>query len=273
MISSIQLHQILMNLGINAGDAIGDKGRIDVEAAVVRLGRMAVCASCHRNFSGDYVVISVRDTGSGIAPENLAKVFDPFFSTKETGRGSGLGLSVLHGIVHSANGHVEVHTEVGAGTEFRVYLPSRPGAGLAVIPDADSKAAREQVCGRILLVDDEPDIVEFMAALLENIGCSVRGFSNPVEAWRIFQEAPDEVDLVITDQTMPDMTGAELARAMLACRPDLPIILSTGYSTAIDDSAAREIGIRRLLKKPIASQVLRDLVVQYLPHKNAGSPG
>ncbi|HEX8964488.1 MAG TPA: PAS domain S-box protein [Rhodocyclaceae bacterium] len=265
LISPVQLHQILMNLGVNAKDAIGAKGAIEIRAERVRIEHAETCASCHRPFDGDYLVVAVSDTGTGIPPQHLPKIFDPFFSTKEVGRGSGLGLSVLHGIVHSANGHVAVRTQPGAGSEFRVFLPFRPGAAQPSRPREAYPPGSERVAGRVLLVDDEPDILEFMATLLEGIGCQVAAFSSSTEAWRLFQRAPQDVDLVITDQIMPDMTGAELARAMLALRPELPVVLSTGYSTAMDESAARELGIRRLLRKPVPSRVLCDMVAQYLP--------
>jgi nitrogen fixation negative regulator NifL len=265
LISSIQLHQILMNLGVNAGDAIGEKGSIEIRANQVHLTPSTLCASCHRPFWGDYLMIAVADTGTGIPQADLAKIFDPFFSTKEVGRGSGLGLSVLHGIVHSANGHVEVTTELGKGSEFRVFLPIKPSSLGPPALDTGPKALSVRVAGHVLLIDDEAGILEFMTGLLESIGCTVAAYSDSLEAWRRFRDAPDEVDLVITDQTMPNMTGAELTRAILAVRPELPILLSTGYSTALDERAAREAGARRLLRKPVPSRVLCELVAQYLP--------
>jgi PAS domain S-box-containing protein len=266
LISSIQLHQVLMNLGVNAADAIGTKGSIEIRAACTDVAAGAICASCHRSFGGGYLSIGVKDTGSGIPEENLPKIFDPFFTTKEVGKGTGLGLSVLHGIVHSANGHVQVRSRPGAGTEFEVFLPVSPDPGRQPAPEAaTTEAGFARVRGRVMLVDDERDILEFMSALLESIGCSVRVATGPVQAWKMFAENPRGVDLVITDQTMADMTGAELARAMLAHRPDLPVLLSTGYSAAIDDDAVRAIGIRRLLRKPVPSRVLCELVAQYLP--------
>jgi PAS domain S-box-containing protein len=272
LVSPIQLHQILMNLGINARDAIGEKGAIDIRAEMAHFADAAVCASCHRSFAGDYVAIVLADTGSGIAAADLPNIFDPFFSTKETGQGTGLGLSVLHGIVHSANGHVAVTTRVGAGTEFRVYLPFRPGAIQQSSHEQPQVGAGARVSGRVMVVDDEPDILDFMTTLLEGIGCKVSPIASATAAWSAFCDAPHDFDLIITDQTMPDMTGADLARAVLACRPELPIVLSTGYSAAIDEEVVREIGVRRLLRKPVPARVLCEMVAQYLQGGSSG-PG
>jgi PAS domain S-box-containing protein len=272
LISPVQLHQILMNLGINARDAIVGTGTVEITAELVFLEDMKTCDSCHVHFSGKYVMISVRDTGSGIAPEHLARIFDPFFTTKDVGRGSGLGLSVLHGIVHSANGHIEVITAPGKGTEFCIYLPphSRESGRLArdVKPDAEKAAIR----GHVMVVDDEASIVGFTTLLLESLGCRVTGLTSATEALQMFQDDPYGVDMVMTDQTMPDLSGAELARAMLACRPDIPIVLSTGYSNAIDEDTARQIGIRRFLLKPVPAKVLADVVGEYLAVKPAQPP-
>ncbi|HEX8989676.1 MAG TPA: ATP-binding protein [Rhodocyclaceae bacterium] len=264
LVSPIQLHQVLMNLGINAIDAIGAKGDIEIRAALAKVEDGCICASCHRPFAGDYLTIAVRDTGSGIPAEHLPKIFDPFFSTKEVGKGTGLGLSVLHGIVHSANGHVLVETAPGSGTEFRVYLPFRPAAAAQRHHDGVGAEGYERASGTVLLVDDEPDILEFMSALLESLGCTVRAAAGSAAAWQLFEADPQGIDLVITDQTMPDMTGIELARAMLARRPDLTVVLSTGYSASIDENAAHAAGIRRLLRKPVPARVLCEMVAHYL---------
>jgi len=269
LISPVQLHQILMNLGINARDAIVGTGTVEITAELVFLRDTQTCASCHAHFSGQHLMISVRDTGSGIAAQHLAKIFDPFFTTKDVGRGSGLGLSVLHGIVHSANGHIEVITAPGKGTEFCIYLPphSRESGRLPrdVKPDAKKAAIR----GHVMVVDDEASIVGFTRLLLESLGCRVTGLTSATEALRVFRDDPYGVDMVMTDQTMPDLSGAELARAMLACRPDIPIVLSTGYSNAIDEDTARQIGIRRFLLKPVPAKVLADVVGEYLAVKPA----
>ncbi|MBS4098789.1 MAG: PAS domain S-box protein [Sulfuricella sp.] len=270
LISAVHLHQILMNLGINARDAIVEKGSVEINAKQVVLGGRNTCDSCHQNFSGEYLMLSVKDSGSGIPPENLLKIFDPFFSTKEVGRGSGLGLSVIHGIVHSANGHIRVLSVPGEGAEFRVYLPAQSRASERSVRDLKPDADRVPARGHVLVVDDEASIVGFMTALLEGLGYKVTGLNNPTEALRFFQNDPQAIDLVITDQTMPDMTGAELASAMLARRPDLPIVLSTGYSNAIDEDMARRIGIRRFLMKPVPAKILADVVAECLAKKTDG---
>ncbi len=264
LISPVQLHQILMNLGVNSRDAMAGAGTIEIKAELTVVNVAKACDSCHQRFSGRYLMMSVRDTGSGILQEDLLKIFDPFFTTKEVGRGSGLGLSVLHGIVHSANGHIEVLTMPGAGTDFRIYLPAQSRKSARLAHDGKPAAENTVVCGHVMVVDDEASIVGFMTTLLENFGCRVTGLTSSTEALQLFQRDPYCVDMVITDQTMPELTGAELARTMLACRPDIPIVLSTGYSNVIDEESARQIGIRRFLVKPVPAKILANIVAEYL---------
>ena len=267
LISPVQLHQILMNLGVNARDAMANSGTVQIRAEHVRLDDVRSCASCHANFSGHYLLISVRDNGSGIAQDKLSRIFDPFFTTKEVGRGSGLGLSVLHGIVHSANGHIEVITAPGKGTEFRIYLSPHENEARILSREIRSDAGTSRVHGTVMVVDDEASIVRFMTVLLENLGCRVIGLTSSSEALKMFQENPRCLDLLMTDQTMPELSGVELARAMLAGRPDLPIMLSTGYSNAIEEDKMRQVGIRRFLMKPVPAKVLADIVAEYLAVK------
>ena len=268
LISPVRLHQILMNLGINARDAIAGSGTIAIKVEPVVVGELTVCDSCHHHFSGRHLMISVRDSGSGISQRNLMKIFDPFFTTKEVGRGGGLGLSVLHGIVHSANGHIEVHTALGHGTEFRIHLPAQSRESVSPPREVKPDTENVQVCGNVMVVDDEASIVGFLTALLENLGCEVTGLTSPTEALRLFRNDPNCVDMVIMDQSMPELTGADLARAMLALRPEIPIVMSTGYSNAIDEETARQIGIRRFLIKPVPAKVLADIVAEYLSVKS-----
>lgn len=270
LISPVRLHQVLMNLGVNACDAITGAGSIEIKVAAQILERAKVCHACHRDFSGKHLVMSVRDTGAGIPRGHLLKIFDPFFTTKEMGRGSGLGLSVLHGIVHSANGHIEVLSEPNKGTEFRIYLPAQEREIGRLDDDIVTEPGKVRVCGHVMVVDDEASIVGFITVLLESLGCKVTGLTSSSVALRMFQADPYCVDMVITDQTMPELTGAELAQAILALRSDIPIVMSTGYSNMIDEETARRIGIRRFLTKPVPAKVLADIVAEFL---GAGTPG
>ncbi|MET3131197.1 PAS domain S-box-containing protein [Oxalobacteraceae bacterium GrIS 1.11] len=260
----VRLHQILMNLGINGRDAIDGAGAIRFEVEPVALAAPQECDSCHRHFWGAHLMISVRDSGSGIPRGDLPKIFDPFFSTKKAGRGSGLGLSVLHGIVHSVNGHIEVITADGCGTEFRIYLPALSPENRAAVRAAAPTSARAAMRGHVMVVDDEASIVGFTKALLEGAGCRVSGLTSATEALRRFRADPQAIDMLITDQTMPEMSGAELASAMLACRPDLAIVMSTGYSNIIDERTARQLGIRHFLVKPVPARALLDIVAACL---------
>jgi nitrogen fixation negative regulator NifL len=264
LISPVRLNQVLLNLGVNARDAIEGIGEIHITAEPVLLRETCICASCHQNFTGEYLMISVLDSGSGIPADNLMRIFDPFFTTKEVGRGSGLGLSVLHGIVHSASGHILVKTELGQGTEFRIYLPAHTSRGLHQPSEVEPESRHSPVRGHVMVVDDDAIIVKYMTVLLEKFGCQVTGMTSATEALRMFQDNPRCVDLVMTDQTMPALSGIELARAMLACRPDIPIVLSTGYSNVIDEDIVRQSGIRRFLTKPVPAKVLADIVAEYL---------
>ncbi len=264
-ISPVQLHQILMNLTVNARDAISGAGSIDVTIEPSLADPTRICDSCHHQFSGHYVLIVVRDSGSGISPEDLSRIFDPFFTTKKTGQGSGLGLSVLHGIVHAANGHVEVRTRPGAGSEFRIYLPAQLPRHADPVPQIAPAHRRSHAQGHIMVVDDEAMIVEYMTVLFKELGCTVTGVTSASAALRRFEDDPYDIDMVFTDQAMPEMTGADLCRAMLARRPDLPIVMNTGYSKEVGPELARQIGIRRLLLKPVPARVLEDLVAEFLP--------
>ena len=245
---------------------------VRIKAERISIEDVRSCASCHTNYSGNYLMISVRDSGVGIPAENLLRIFDPFFTTKDVGRGSGLGLSVLHGIIHSANGHIEVRTVPNQGTEFRVYLPPHASKASPTPGTVKKETDHAPIRGRVMVVDDEASIVGFMTVLLENLGCQVIGLTSSIKALQMFQNDPNCVDLVITDQTMPELTGVELADGMLACRPDIPIVLSTGYSNVIDDEAVRAVGIRRFLMKPVPAKVLSDIVTEYLSARTPDHP-
>jgi CheY-like chemotaxis protein len=196
---------------------------------------------------GDYLALSVSDTGIGMTEEVKRRIFEPFFTTKATGEGTGLGLSVVHGIVKSHQGGITVVSEPGRGSEFKVYLPRvETGVPLAADPAGPLPGGRE----RILVVDDEDLIVDSVRKMLEHLGYRVTALRDSREALDLFSRAPDRFDLVLTDQTMPDMTGQEIGQAMKRIRPDIPILLSTGYSDALSSDKARASGFAGSITKP-----------------------
>ncbi|MCK4837417.1 MAG: response regulator, partial [Desulfobulbaceae bacterium] len=198
------------------------------------------------------------DTGKGISPENLTKIFEPYFTTKKVNEGTGLGLSVVHGIVKSHHGHITVYSEVGKGTTFKVYLPVESGH-----QKSKSQETVEKVLGgseRIIFVDDEEALAKLGNNLLSNLGYQVTAFSKSLEALQAFREAPDSYDLIITDMTMPGMTGAELAREVKQIRRDIPIILCSGFTEDLDKKWATQIGICACLAKPVRQKDLADTI-------------
>ncbi len=260
MIDPVHVEQILLNLCINARDAMQGAGTISVGVRLAAHGGGAACTSCHQAADGRYVELSVADTGPGIAPQVIERMFEPFFSTKEVGRGSGMGLSTVHGIVHEHGGHIVVDTTPGRGATFRVLLPALEGEADAAAPEdageARRKPPRQTLEGRVLLVDDEQMVGEFMAELLGGWGLEVAVYRDPVEAERWLAEDPARVDLVLTDQTMPKMTGLELATRVGAMRPGMPVILYSGYAENLREDDLARCGVRALLAKPVESEPL-----------------
>ena len=260
MIDPVQLEQILLNLCINARDAMDGAGKIVVGVRLAMPEKGVVCSSCRQDAAGRYVELYVADTGPGIAPRVLERMFEPFFTTKEVGRGSGMGLATVHGIVHEHGGHVLVDAAPGKGATFRVLLPALEGeADAAVSSDAGKtrrKPLRHALEGRVLLVDDEQMVGEFMAELLGGWGLEVTVRRNPVEAERWLAADPARIDLVLTDQTMPKMTGLELAGRVGALRPGLPVILYSGYADNIGADQLARCGVRALLRKPVEPEPL-----------------
>jgi PAS domain S-box-containing protein len=266
MLDPVQVEQVLMNLCINGADAMDGRGvlRISLRHADIVDG---VCASCRKAAAGSFVELAVSNEGCGIAPGTMERIFEPFYTTKETGKGSGMGLATVHGIVHEAGGHILVDSAPGHGTAFRVLLPALAGvAATAAMPSDASEGAgrRPALQGRVLLVDDEASVAEFMQDLLSAWGLTVRALNNPVAARDAFAQAPHAFDLVLLDQTMPGLTGLELAQDMLLLRPELPVILYTGYREALDDETVRKIGVRAVVRKPVDSDALHALLTNYL---------
>jgi len=248
-----QIHQVVMNLCTNAGHAMRETGgtlEVSLEEMVVD---DAMAIRIPDLIPGRYQKLKVRDTGHGMPPQVVERIFDPFFSTKEPGEGTGLGLSVVHGIVMKHGGGIDVISKPGEGTTFEVYFPSLGEVGEREVDDVTPLPTGAE---RILLVDDEASMVEMGRQMLESLGYRVTIQTSSVEALADFKARPELFDLVFTDMTMPRMTGADLSREVLKLRPDIPIILCTGYSERIREESAKAMGIREFVLKPMA---LRDV--------------
>jgi PAS domain S-box-containing protein len=256
-----QLHQVIVNLCTNAQYAMRDAGGI----LEVRLEQTEVDATVSAGLGGiapgTYVRLSVSDTGCGMDEATRERIFEPFFTTKAPGEGSGLGLAVTHGIVASHGGAISVYSEPGRGTTFRVYLPR-----CAETPDQEIAPAAPIEGGteRILVVDDEPSLAELDEQMLSALGYRVTAYTSGPEALAAFLGAPDEFDLVATDQTMPGITGLEITRRIHETRPDIPVLLLTGFSHAVNEEAVAEAGADLVLMKPYTVGQLATAVRQAL---------
>jgi signal transduction histidine kinase/ActR/RegA family two-component response regulator len=248
-----QLHQVVLNLCANAEHAMRERGGLlDVQLKTVEVDA-EFAAAYPPLHPGSHAKLTVRDTGHGMTPRVLERIFDPFFTTKPRGEGTGMGLSVVHGIVANHGGAIAVESAPGRGTRFDVYLPRCDATEPPEIPvEAPTRGRGE----RILLVDDEPLLARIGGATLERLGYRVSSYTDVREALEAFRADPDAFDLVITDQTMPQVTGETLARELLRLRPRLPIILCTGFSHTTTEDKARSLGIRALLMKPVSRQEL-----------------
>jgi len=270
LLDPVQLDQVLLNLAINARDAVGGPGVLHI-ALRSAPGLASVCASCRQRFEGDFVELTVSDTGPGIAPQVLERMFEPFFTTKDVGRGSGMGLATVHGIVHEHRGHIVVERGEPRGSRFRILLPpltadaalSRPGSRptSAALASAGSGSLK----GRVLIVDDEAPLGEFMRELLGGWGIDATAMTSPRKALQAFRADLRAYDLVITDLAMPGSTGFGLARELLALRPGLPVILYTGHIDPIAERELESAGIRALLPKPVEPDKLHGLLARLLP--------
>jgi PAS domain S-box-containing protein len=244
-----QLHQVLINLCTNAEHAMRERGGL-LEVQVKTVEVDAEFATAHPPLQpGSHVKLTVRDTGHGMAPQIQERIFEPFFTTKARGEGTGMGLAVVHGIVTAHGGVLAVESAPERGTRFDCYLPRCDKAEVLAIPE--EAVARGQGV-RILFVDDEPVLVQIWTAMLGKLGYCVTSHTDSREALEAFRGNPYAFDLVITDQTMPEMTGETLARELLRLRPTLPIILCTGFSYTVSEEKAKTLGIRALLMKPVS---------------------
>jgi len=243
-----QINQIMMNLVTNASHAMSQEGGLlEVTLEKIMLQEEKTCFDWVLT-PGPYVRLKVRDTGEGIEPEIMARIFEPYFTTKEVGKGTGMGLSVIHGIMKRHNGGIRVESELGEGTVFEIYFPAlEKTIEEEKEPDEEIEGGSE----RILFVDDEESMVNLNQQRLERLGYNVIPKTDPLEALEFFRTNPDQIDLIISDMTMPHMTGDKLAQEIRNIRSDMPIIICTGYSERMSENIAQEIGIRKYIEKPI----------------------
>jgi PAS domain S-box-containing protein len=247
MADPTQINQILINLCTNADHAMPDGGVIEITLKNVELDEMT--AAKHPELDpGRYVNLIVSDTGQGISQEKIDRIFDPYFTTKEVNKGTGLGLAVVHGIVKEHNGLITVKSEPGKGTIFSIFFPVIEEEAVVETETDENLPAGEE---RILFVDDEESIVKLARQRLERLGYKVEATTSPIEALALFRSKPDQFDLIITDLTMPKMTGDKLVAEILSLRPNIPIILCTGFSERIDEKAATAIGAADYIEKPL----------------------
>ncbi|MDH5368560.1 MAG: response regulator [Gammaproteobacteria bacterium] len=269
-VDPVQFNQSVMNLVINAKDAIIDEiGTIDVSLEYLPQVN-AICDSCHTAFSGKYIQLSVSDSGVGISNEIMDRIFDPFFTTKEIGKGSGMGLSMLHGIVHGSGGHIIVNSKINktiSGTTIQVYFPEVQQQNVHEIKMAHAaeKIENKNIGKTILLIDDEYMITEYLTDLLKSEGYHVISFNNSVKALRYIKNNNYEIDIIITDQTMPELTGVELAKYIFQSSFKIPVILCSGYTDlSKDDTLNADSGVHAFINKPFDDEILLQQVSRLL---------
>lgn len=253
-----QIHQILMNLCTNAYHAMSDEGgalSVTLKTSFIEPNNPLPLPS------GEYIELIVSDTGCGIGPDVIGKIFDPYFTTKEIGQGTGMGLAIIHGIIKNYGGTITVESKLGQGSAFHVYFPVITEETLPQTKDSEDIFGGQE---RILFIDDEAILAEMGKNMLEKLGYHVTVRRSSLEALQTFQNNPEAFDLVITDQTMPDMTGSDLSRRMLQIRPDIPIILYTGYSNLVDEDSAKAMGIKGFALKPLTKNAIAKLIRQVL---------
>ena len=249
-----QIHQVIMNLCTNAYHAMQETGgilevalkEVDIsyEESVERVGMKV----------GRHLELKVKDTGHGMGPDVMERIFEPYYTTKELGKGTGLGLSVIHGIIKNHGGDISVSSQPGEGTVFTVYMPIIDDVDVEIKPEPSTAATQGNES--ILLIDDEKQIIDIEQQILERLGYTVTSKTDSQEALEEFAALPEKFDLVITDMTMPKLTGDQLALKLMDIRPDIPVILCTGFNETINEEKALSMGIDKYIMKPIVKDEL-----------------
>jgi PAS domain S-box-containing protein len=260
-----QIHQVVMNLGTNAAHAMRERGGVFTVSLGVSDADPALAAAHPQLASGRAVCLRVRDTGCGMDAPTRERIFEPFFTTKPSGEGTGLGLAVVHGIMQNHDGAITVDSHPGKGTEFRLYFPAvETGETETVnIPVQPPRGNGE----RILLIDDEASIAQIGERMLNKLGYRATALTSSGQALAVYQQSPESFDAIITDLTMPEITGVELARRVFLSNPDLPVILSTGFMRSLDIDRARNLGVKHFIEKPFTIQSLALLLREALQVK------
>lgn len=261
MANPTHMHQVVMNLCVNAGYAMREKGgRLILKVRKVKVTQDSKKLQ-HVLKSGEYILLEVRDTGIGIPKENLLQIFDPFFTTKPVGEGSGMGLAASHGIVERHNGLIQVESEVGVGTCFYIYFPK---CNLPVQVEEEKSGQVFKGSESLLVVDDNSDLVQMMADMLESLGYTVQKTTSSSEALELFKNNPHQFNLAIVDQIMPNITGVQLAARFKEIRADFPVILCTGQEDEATIQEARKVGVEQILEKPVGLPTLAGTVRKIL---------
>jgi len=271
MADPTQIHQVIMNLGTNAYHAMRDTGGLlTVELKEIRVPGPDNIAELNM-MPGDYLRLQVSDTGSGIEPDIMDKIFDPYFSTKAPDKGTGLGLAVVHGIVKDCRGYIKVYSRPGLGTDFYVFLPisEEKETSCEALNDCHSLVGGTE---KIMMVDDEENIRNSATEFLEDLGYQVFPYSNGREAQEAFMKNPRQFDFIISDITMPFLTGDALAASVLKIRSDLPIILCSGYNDKISDDTLLGIGIYKCLDKPVSLKKIAFIIREKLDETSRSTP-
>lgn len=265
MIEAVKLQQLIMNLCINARDAMEGKGSLSIQLKLQK-NMNKNCLVCYKQITGDWVELSVSDTGSGMSKNIVQHLFEPFFTTKEKGKGTGMGMAVVHGIIQDLNGHILIDTKIGEGSTIRILFQPAQNQNIIIEVNKNIPSSDKNLEGRILIVDDEESLSDLLGDMLGSIGYKCTSFSSSIEALVAFKQSPEDFDLIVSDQTMPKLTGLEMITAMREIRSDIPAIIATGFSSSINESLAKENNIQ-LLKKPLTKGLLIETVNKILESK------
>jgi len=247
----IQLQQVVMNLIVNSRDSFkNERGEINISLEKIKI-KNQICTSCNEKFSGKYLQLTISDNGTGISNDTMERIFEPFFTTKQRSEGSGMGLSVVHGIMHSASGHIVLKSAENMGTTIKLLYPIFKGD----IEEKDTTHTDEvsplQISGHVLIIDDEQPIINLFSNLVINMGMKASIFADPVQALEYYQQHMSEITLILTDETMPSLKGSELIKQIRVQNSNVPIILCSGYNEIMDQISNQTLGINAFFTKPV----------------------